>query len=144
MPSQLPQDGALNVYDVTANYLVAKPSTKFSTRELAFVVIDYDSSTYFNDGFGSNSKFSKVVRAMQIVAEVYAVGTPANGVVTIVVAKDTTSDGDATTIAGLENAFANTIAEQLAAGGVEPDTVAIRKLSGGGFASDTLTTYNAG
>lgn len=142
MPSQIGNPG--NVYDVTANYLVAKPSTKFSTRELAFVVIDYDSSTYFNDGFGSNSNFSKVVRAMQIVAEVYAVGTPASGVVTIVVAKDTTSDGDATTIAGLENAFANTIAEQLAAGGVEPDTVAIRKLSGGGFASDTLTTYNAG
>lgn len=143
MPSQLPQDGAVNVYDVTANYLVAKPSTKFSTRELAFVVIDYDNGSYFNNYELSNSNFSKVVRAMQIVAEVYAVGTPASGVITIVVAKDTTSDGDATSIAGLENAFAKTIYNQLASGGVEPDSVAIRKLSGGGFASETLTSYSA-
>lgn len=142
MPSQIGNGG--NVVDVAANYLVAKPSTKFSTRELAFIVIDYDNSSYFNDGFGSNSNFSKVVRAMQIVAEVYAVGTPANGIVTVVVAKDTTSDGDNTSISGLENSYAKTIYQQLAAGGVSPDTVAVRKLYGGGFASDDLTTYSAG
>lgn len=143
MPSQIGNIG--NVVDVAANYLVAKPSTKFSTRELAFVVIDYDNSTYFNDGYGSDSRFSQVVRAMQQVAEVYAVGTPSNGIVTVVVAKDTTSDGNNTTIDGLENAFAKTIKQQLSAGGVNPDTVDIRSLLGGNLSgSEDLTTYNAG
>lgn len=142
MPSQIGNPG--NVVDVTANYLVARPSTKFSTRELAFIVIDYDDNNYFDDGYASDSNFSRVVRAMQIVAEVYAVGTPENGVVTIVVAKDTTSDGDNTSINGLENAFANTIKQQLQAGGVNPYTVQVRKLVGGGFGGENLTTYNAG
>ena len=143
MPSVIGTDSGSGI-NVAANYLVATPSTKFSTRELAFIVIDYDNNNYFDDGYASDSNFSRVVRAMQIVAEVYAVGTPSNGVVTIVVAKDTTSDGDNTSINGLENAFANTIRQQLQAGGVGPDTVNVRKLVGGGFGGEDLTTYSAG
>ena len=143
MPSQIGNPG--NVVNVTANYLVAHPSTKFSTRELAFVVIDMDNSTYFNDGYVSNSHFSQVVRAVQVVAEIQAVGTPYNGVVTVVVVKDTTSDGDNTSISGLENAFAKTIYQQLQNSGINVDSVSIRSLRGGDLSgSEDLMTYSAG
>ena len=37
MPSQINNPG--NVHNVTANYLVTKPSTRFATRQLAFFLV---------------------------------------------------------------------------------------------------------
>lgn len=87
---------------VTANYLKARPSTRFSTRQLAFFQINVtDVHVNFEE---SNSIFSKVVRGVQVVAEIYAIGTPDNDNVIIVVATDTTTG---------EDELYNTMAQQM-------------------------------
>jgi hypothetical protein len=85
MPSQIGNIG--NVVDVTANYLKTKPSTRFATRQLAFMQIDVTGIE--NNAGDSNSLFTKVVRGVQLVAELYAVGTPDSGRVIVVVGADT-------------------------------------------------------
>ena len=116
---------------VAANYLKTKPSTRFGTRDLAFLVIDYDNSNYFNNWDMPNSNFTKVVRLVQTHAEIYAVGEPAGGIVTIVVAIDTANDGSNTEInAPYGNDKARTIGQALAEAGIEPDTVHFRRLVG--------------
>ena len=87
MPSQINNPG--NVVNVTANYLVTKPSTRFSTRQLAF--FDIQVTGIATNYETSNSVFSQVVRGVQAVAEIYAVGTPNSDHVIVVVAGDTTS-----------------------------------------------------
>lgn len=83
---------------VTANYLKAAPSTKFGTRELAFFLIDIASVEATPTA--SDSVFSKLIRAVQQVAEIYAVGTPSSDGVVFVLSEDTTPDsantGDST------------------------------------------------
>ncbi len=59
---------------VAANYLVAKPSTQFGTRQLSVLNIAIDG--VFVDYANANSLFSKSVRALQQTAEVWAVFTP--------------------------------------------------------------------
>jgi hypothetical protein len=129
--------------DVTTNYLKTKPSTRFSTRDLAFLVIDMDNGSYFNNYLDANSNFSQVVRAVQTQAEVYAVGEPHGGVVTIVVAIDTTSDGNNTDgfLNSEGNPMAKTIAQVLTAAGHNPDVVTFKKLYGGGFATQDMNGY---
>jgi hypothetical protein len=85
MPSQIGNIG--NTVDVAANYLRTKPSTRFATRQLAFMRIDCTGIE--NDAEDSNSLFTRVVRGVQLVAEVYAVGTPDSGSVIVVVGADT-------------------------------------------------------
>ena len=85
MPSQIGNMG--NTVDVTANYLKTRPSTRFATRQLAFMQIDCTGIE--NNSEDSNSLFTQVVRGVQLVAEVYAVGTPDSGSVIVVVAADT-------------------------------------------------------
>ena len=139
MPSQINHPD--NIVNVSANYLVTKPSTRFATRDLAFLVIDYDSSNYFNDADLPDSNFSKVVRLVQTQAEVYAVGTPNNGVVTIVVAIDTANDGSNSEILAA-NAKAKTIAQALDAAGIDAYDVSFKKLYGGGFTGQDMNGYN--
>jgi hypothetical protein len=131
---------------VTANYLKAKPSTRFATRDLSFLVIDMDNSSYFNDYLDSDSNFAKVVRAVQLQAEIYAVGTPSNGVVTFVVAIDTANDGDNIEVSdgnpANHNDMANTIRQALYAAGINADTVEFKKLVGGGFAAQDIKLWN--
>ena len=130
---------------VGANYLKAKPSTRFSTRDLAFLVIDMDNSSYFNNYANADSNFSKVVRAVQTQAEIYAVGTPDSGVVTIVVAIDTTNDGDY--LGGNpdnENNMAHSIGNVLSDAGINADSVQFKRLLGGGFTSQDMSGYGAG
>ena len=124
---------------VGANYLKAKPSTKFATRDLAFLIVDMDNSSYFNNHLNSDSNFSKVVRAVQLQTEVFAVGTPSNGVVTFVVAMDTANDG-----ANIDeqqgnpaqyNSAAKTISEALDAVGINADVVSFNRLVGSSFTS---------
>lgn len=91
---------------VTANYLKARPSTRFSTRQLAFFKINVeDVHVNFEE---SNSLFSKVIRAVQVNAEIYAVGTPDNHNVIVVVATDTTT-GDDTVYNNMAHTLSTTI-----------------------------------
>lgn len=130
---------------VTANYLKAKPSTRFATRDLSFLVIDMDNSSYFNNHLDSDSNFSKVVRAVQQQAEIFAVGTPSNGVVTIVVAIDTANDGDNIEVSdgnpANNNDMAKTIDQALSAAGINADSVSFNKLVGGGFSNQDITRW---
>jgi hypothetical protein len=128
MPSQLPQDGAGNVYDVTANYLVTKPSTRFSTRQLAFFNVAV-SNCHVNP-YLSDSIFSRAVRAIQVNAEIHAVGVPAAGNFVVIVSQDTANDGD-NTDDGL-NAMAQTLST------VTGGTVTAVHLSGTGFTSGLM------
>ena len=90
MPSQINNAG--NVYNVTANYLKAKPSTRFSTRQLAFVEIEVTGcQTDYTD---PDSLYSRAVRGVQAVAEVYAVGIPSSNKFMVVVAQDTDGADD--------------------------------------------------
>lgn len=72
MPSQIANGG--NIVDIAANYLKAKPSTQFGTRQLT--VIKVAIAGVFVNHADSNSLFSKSVRALQQTAEVWAVFTP--------------------------------------------------------------------
>lgn len=91
---------------VGANYLKARPTTRISTRQLAFFRITLtDMHVNWED---SDSVFSKVVRGVQAVAEVFVVGLPANDDLIVVVGADTTS-GDATQINGLAQTMTTAI-----------------------------------
>lgn len=77
------------------------PSTQFGTRKLSFCVVDVtDIDVNYTN---SDSIFYNVIRAIQQNVEIYAVGTPVNGQVVIVVADDTEPYGS-----GEENADGDT------------------------------------
>ena len=147
MPSVIGYTGYNGLGGPTSNYLKAKPSTRFATRDLSFLVIDMDSSTYFDNPNASDSNFSKVVRAVQLQAEIFAVGTPSNGVITFVVAIDTVNDGDNIEVSdgnpANHNAMAFTISQALSNAGINADTVGFKKLVGGALSSQVITTWNS-
>lgn len=124
---------------VGANYLKTKPSTRFGTRDLAFMVIDMANTSYFNNHLDSDSNFSRVVRSVQTQAEIYAVGTPNAGLLTIVVAIDTANDGD-NTDDGI-NQKATTIYQTLRNAGILVDSVNFRRLYGDGFTGQAMNGY---
>jgi hypothetical protein len=146
MPSTIGYTGYNGLGGPTANYLKAKPSTRFATRDLAFLVIDTDVTSYFDNYLDSDSNFALVVRTVQLQAEIYAVGTPQNGVVTIVVAIDTANDGDNTSeTAGnpdQENGMARRISNILSTAGVPVDSVVFKKLVGGGLSYQDITVWS--
>ena len=93
MPSQIGNGG--NIVDIAANYLVAKPSTQFGTRQLSVLNIAIDG--VFVNYADSNSLFSKSVRALQQTAEVWAVFTPVDAGTdsfNVIIATDTQWAGD--------------------------------------------------
>jgi hypothetical protein len=93
MPSQINNAG--NVVNISANYLVAKPSTQFGTRQLSVLNIAIDG--VFVSYADSDSLFSKSVRALQQTAEVWAVFTPVDGSpdsFNVIIATDTQWNGD--------------------------------------------------
>jgi hypothetical protein len=93
MPSVIGPDSETGV-NVAANYLRAKPSTRFATRQLAFFNVAISNvHVGYTD---SNSAYSRAIRAVQVNAEIYAVGVPASGNFVVVVAQDTANDGDNT------------------------------------------------
>ena len=86
---------------VAANYLKAAPSTQFGTRQLTVLNI---AKAGLTDGSSSelvaDSLFSKVIRALQRTAEVWAVFTPVNDTtdsVNVIIATDTQYVGDTET-----------------------------------------------
>ena len=90
MPSIIGADAGSGV-NVAANYLKAtSPFTQFGTRELKLISVSYTGAD--TTPTISNSLFSQGVRALQLVAEVYAVFAPAAGAFIAIVAADTVSD----------------------------------------------------
>jgi hypothetical protein len=140
MPSQLPQDGAGNVYDVTANYLVTKPSTRFTTRQLTFFDVRVDGCQ--TSPYVSNSLYSRAVRGIQVAAEIYTVGEPSSDHFMVVVASDTAADphsnsfdGDSTEGGSGYNAMAQSL--QTAIGSI-CQGVTPKFLLGSGFSTGRL------
>jgi hypothetical protein len=134
-------------FAVATNYLKTKPSTRFSTRDLAFLVIDYDNNNFFNNYEETNSSFTRVVRLVQTQAEVYGVGEPYNGVVTIIVAIDTTANGSNGEVNGVyaHNQMAKTMYDALTDGGLQPDSLHFRRLRGGDLnSSQDMLGYGTG
>jgi hypothetical protein len=93
MPSVIGVDSTSGV-NVAANYLKARPSTRFATRQLAFFTVTI--SNVHVGYLDANSLYSKAIRAVQQNAEIYAVGIPAANDFVVVVAQDTANDGDNT------------------------------------------------
>ena len=94
MPSVIGDAGYNGLGGPASNYLKAKPSTRFATRQLAFftVTISNVHVNYLN----ADSTYSRAIRAVQQNAEIYAVGLPAANDFVVVVAQDTANDGDNT------------------------------------------------
>lgn len=126
MPSQIGNSG--NVVNVAANYLRTKPNTRFATRQLAF--FDVQISGVATNPYLSDSVYSRAVRAIQVNAEIYAVGEPDSDHFIVVVAQDTANDGS-NTDDGL-NAMAKSLSQ------VTGGTVTAKHLHGAGFASGLM------
>ena len=95
MPSQINNSGNIGYAEgltVSANYLKAKPSTRFSTRQLQFVEIEVTGC--HTAPYATNSLYSRAVRGVQAVAEVYAVGRPSSNKFMVVIAQDTDGADD--------------------------------------------------
>jgi hypothetical protein len=83
---------------VAANYLKAKPTTQFGTRQLS--VLNIAIADVFVNHANADSLFSKSVRALQQTAEVWAVFTPVDGSpdsFNVIIATDTQYVGDTET-----------------------------------------------
>jgi len=107
MPSVIDDTGYNGLGGPAANYLKAKPSTRFATRQLAFFTVTI-ADVHLNYAT-ANSTYSKAIRAVQQNAEIYAVGLPAANDFVVVVAQDTANDGD-NTDDGL-NSMADTLSQ---------------------------------
>jgi hypothetical protein len=107
MPSVIGNTGYNGLGGPAANYLKAKPSTRFATRQLAFFTVTI--SGVHTDWEDSDSTYSRAIRAVQQNAEIYAVGLPAANDFVVVVAQDTANDGS-NTDDGL-NSMADTLSQ---------------------------------
>jgi len=79
---------------VAANYLKAKPTTQFGTRQLS--VLTVTQAAVFVNYADADSLFSKTVRAIQQTAEVHAVFTPVDAgtdYFNIIISTDSQWDG---------------------------------------------------
>jgi hypothetical protein len=132
MPSVIGDAGYNGLGGPASNYLKAKPSTRFATRQLAFftVTISNVHVNYLN----ADSLYSRAIRAVQQNAEIYAVGLPAANDFVVVVAQDTANDG-ANTDDGL-NDMADTLST--ATGG----TVTAVHLAGDALVSGLMAYSN--
>jgi hypothetical protein len=92
MPSLIGDTGYNGISGVTANYLKAKPSTRFATRQLQFVEIEVTGCHTYP--YLSDSLYSRAIRGVQTVAEVYAVGRPSSNKFMVVIAQDTDGADD--------------------------------------------------
>lgn len=102
MPSQINNPGNIGYAEgltVSANYLKAKPSTQFGTRQISVLTITKEGVGSSEDYLASDSLYSKIIRALQQTAEVWAVFTPLeNGgsadSFNVIIAADTQWTGD--------------------------------------------------
>lgn len=134
MPSLLGTTVAANYGKMTAQqtYGVGQAFTNFATRQLRLIKIvatasDGTTAVNFTDASaGALSDFSKAVRALQTVAEVYAIFTPGTAGFMALIAEDTVNDSD--TSSNVPGGYGDVEASILAA------------LAKGGSATATVTT----
>jgi hypothetical protein len=142
MPSVIGDTGYNGLGGPAANYLKAKPSTRFSTRQLAFVEIEVTGC--HTNPYLSDSLYSRAIRGVQAVAEVYAVGTPASNKFMVVIAQDTDGADDNNDIdLGSDNSQSMADAVRYSVQGNDDLELTInanyKRLSGDGFASGVAT-----
>ena len=99
MPSLFNTTVAANYGKMTAQqtYGVGQAFTNFATRQLRLIkitAVDDGSAVDFTDTGAANSKFSVAVKALQTVAEVYAILTPGTAGFLALVAEDTINDSN--------------------------------------------------
>ena len=140
MPSVIGTDSGSGV-NVAANYLKARPSTRFSTRQLAFVEVQI--TNVQNNYQDSDSNYSRAIRGLQVVAEVYAVGVPASGYFMAVIAQDTdgannNNDIDNNDASDSQSMF-EAIERSLGLNGGALQGVNYKHMYGSGFASGVMT-----
>ena len=123
MPSLVGTTVAANYLKSTANF------SQFGTRELAFISISVTGldTNYAN----ANSTFSKTVRALQQLVEVYFVGTPASGAVVAIIAADTSFNYDSAS-AGVGSGTGWGLLETALNAGVGSGTFTVATLSASG------------
>jgi len=105
MPSLFGTDVAANYGRMTTQqtYGVGQPFTNFATRQLRFIKVvataaDGSTPVDFTDASAAAlSDFAKAVRALQTVAEVYALFTPGTAGFIAVISEDTVNDADVDT-----------------------------------------------
>lgn len=73
---------------ISDNWQKAAPSTRFGTPALDFYVVDVGADVETNWS-ASNSMFSKAVRGLQLVANLYLVGMPNGNAFTVAVVSNT-------------------------------------------------------
>lgn len=100
-------------------YGVGQAFTNFATRQLRLIkitAVDDSVAVDFTDTGTANSKFSVAVKALQTVAEVYAILTPGTGGFLALVAEDTINDADVSSnVPGAYNAVEAVIVAALKA-----------------------------
>ena len=123
MPSLVGTTVAANYLKTTGNF------SQFGTRELAFISISVSGldTTYAN----ANSTFSKTVRALQQLVEVYFVGTPASGAVVAIIAADTSFNYDSAS-AGVGSGTGWGLLETALNAGVGTGTFTVASLTASG------------
>ena len=83
--------GDADLSGVAANYLKAKPTTQFGTRQLT--VLNIAQTAVETNHANANSLFSKTIRAIQQTAEIHAVFTPTTDAVKVIISTDSQWDG---------------------------------------------------
>lgn len=78
---------------VAANYLKAAPSSQLGTRELTVFVVQMTDEADWSNHLDSNSNYSKAIRGLQTVCELFFIGEPNGATFTVLAAKDTASFG---------------------------------------------------
>jgi hypothetical protein len=143
MPSLLNTTVAANYGKMTAQqtYGVGQAFTNFATRQLRLVKIvatgsDGSTAVNFTDASaGALSDFAKAVRALQIVAEVYAIFTPGTAGFMALIAEDTVNDSNAdTNVPGGYGDLEAAIVAALAKGGSATATVTTADVNSTGTA----------
>jgi hypothetical protein len=91
---------------ISANWQKAAPSTTFGTPALDFFVVDMGTDIEGEgDWAESNSLFSKAIRGIQLVANLYMVGQPGGNAFTIAVVSNTCPGRNPGAISGTNTAL---------------------------------------
>jgi len=93
---------------ISDNWQKAAPSTRFGTPELDFYVVDLNTDVE-TDWELSNSLFSKAVRGIQLIANLYMVGAPVGNAFTIAVARNTCPGSNPGAISGTNSFLENAV-----------------------------------
>jgi hypothetical protein len=93
---------------ISDNWQKTAPTTTFGTPALDFYVVDLGTNVETNWA-QSNSLFSKAVRGIQLVANLYMVGQPGGNAFTIAVVSNTCPGRNPGAISGTNTALENAV-----------------------------------